>query len=257
MPFYTSYFTPLSFDDVMVFLKTKNGSVEEKKKFYQLWLYGFYRQATMFYQCQYVAHQRIVERYMESLGVDQEDYRYNEIWDESGLSAHSEQMNKQQKRIKRIVSDAAPELYERRSDIRSLAEVFQEYLFEIELGLTIGARIDDLDEYWFNLTINNSNAEQTALRRMPYRDYLQTAHWKRVRAAMLMINSATCECARCGGLESWWSTESDLHVHHKSYKNRGNERYADLELVCYYEHERRHFKENQPAQIPEFNDAPF
>lgn len=91
--------------------------------------------------------------------------------------------------------------------------------------------VQELDRAWFEEY--TQSADSKALRQMPYKDYLQTDHWKRIRNSMLMLNGARCSGLPCGSGDSFWGGgEHMLHVHHLSYKNRGAEKYADLALVC-------------------------
>ena len=94
---------------------------------------------------------------------------------------------------------------------------------------------------WFNkLVVNNSPEEQNILRSFAYVEYLNTFHWRPIRSAILIMSDE----ARC---EVCWNKPfalpngvSDLHIHHKIYKNRGNERFEDLMLVCYECHQKAH-----------------
>jgi len=65
---------------------------------------------------------------------------------------------------------------------------------------------------------------------MSYKDYLQSCHWQEI----LERDSNTC--VECG-------CTSDLHVHHISYDNRGNETGNDLETLCKNCHRDRHCEE--------------
>lgn len=62
------------------------------------------------------------------------------------------------------------------------------------------------------------------LKNMPYKSYLQTPHWKRVRRAA--YGKFGRVCFACG------TEEKTIHVHHLSYKNRGQENMDDLMLLC-------------------------
>lgn len=97
-----------------------------------------------------------------------------------------------------------------------------------------------LFEAWFNHIINNRPEEIKRLRSMPYQEYLRTQHWERVRVAMIIAHNARCESGRCYGRDGYYGDEKWLHVHHVSYKNRGNERFADLRLLCDECHKRLH-----------------
>src|SRR5687768_14112846 len=65
-----------------------------------------------------------------------------------------------------------------------------------------------------------------ALRRLPYQDYLQTAHWHRVRilAQMRPVPRA----------------ERELEVHHRNYARRGFEQSEDVIVLCRPCHQRHH-----------------
>ena len=62
-----------------------------------------------------------------------------------------------------------------------------------------------------------------ALRRLPYADYLRTAHWQRVRELAVEQAGHACDlCARTNQLE----------VHHRTYERLGFERQSDLIVLC-------------------------
>lgn len=69
------------------------------------------------------------------------------------------------------------------------------------------------------------------LRWLPYTQYLQTDHWQNLRKQMHEWADGRCQiCNR----------EGRLNVHHRTYKRRGQERLADLLLLCEDCHERFH-----------------
>lgn len=70
-----------------------------------------------------------------------------------------------------------------------------------------------------------------ALRRLPYRDYLRTNHWHRVRA--LALERARDRCALCPATRR-------LQVHHRSYARKGFEQPEDLIVLCERCHDRHH-----------------
>lgn len=70
-----------------------------------------------------------------------------------------------------------------------------------------------------------------ALRRLPYRAYLRTSHWFRVRT--LAIERAGHQCALC-------PSTTHLEVHHKSYARRGFEAAEDVVVLCRQCHARHH-----------------
>lgn len=56
-----------------------------------------------------------------------------------------------------------------------------------------------------------------------YKDYLKTNHWKKKKQSFLA--TVKRQCMECG-------SKSNLHVHHLTYKNVGNERNSQLCLLC-------------------------
>lgn len=70
-----------------------------------------------------------------------------------------------------------------------------------------------------------------ALRRLPYRTYLRTAHWQRVRA--LALERAGHQCELCSSTQS-------LEVHHRSYARLGFERPDDVIALCAECHREHH-----------------
>jgi 5-methylcytosine-specific restriction endonuclease McrA len=73
----------------------------------------------------------------------------------------------------------------------------------------------------------------TALQRLPYREYLRTAHWQRVR--LLALERARHACALCPATDR-------LQVHHRSYARRGFEQPEDVIVLCDDCHARHHLR---------------
>jgi hypothetical protein len=80
------------------------------------------------------------------------------------------------------------------------------------------------DEFETDEEIDRAWAERKeALRAGPYRDYLLTPEWaQRRRGALRRAGHA---CQTCGG-------GGRLHVHHRTYERRGEERPDDLLVLC-------------------------
>lgn len=72
---------------------------------------------------------------------------------------------------------------------------------------------------------------ETELSTMPYAQYLKTEHWQNVRKAAL--ERADYRCQAC-------NEPDNLHVHHRTYENRGCERDSDVTVLCKSCHERFH-----------------
>lgn len=62
------------------------------------------------------------------------------------------------------------------------------------------------------------------LREIKYRDYLLTDHWQGIRKMMLKHAGYRCQLCNAGN--------RTLHVHHRTYENRGRETVADLIVLC-------------------------
>jgi len=65
-----------------------------------------------------------------------------------------------------------------------------------------------------------------------YANYLQSEHWRKLRREFIEASGNKCE--RCE-IPRWLAEiayDQDLHVHHKSYANLGNESLDDLEVLC-------------------------
>lgn len=71
------------------------------------------------------------------------------------------------------------------------------------------------------------------LRSMPYKDYLKTEHWQRLRRAVLAYADYKCQLCE--------STER-LSVHHRTYERRGSELLSDVIVLCTPCHAKFHDK---------------
>jgi 5-methylcytosine-specific restriction endonuclease McrA len=81
-----------------------------------------------------------------------------------------------------------------------------------------------------------------------YQNYLESEHWRETRANALI--RAKYQCERCG------SKIQPLHVHHLTYKNKGNEHPLDLVVLCKFCHAEQHGKpvgSNVPVTRTAFN----
>lgn len=71
---------------------------------------------------------------------------------------------------------------------------------------------------------------QTCLRSLPYRDYLETAHWQRTRR--LAFERYGDRCVLCG--------HTGTDVHHRTYERLGCEQLDDLIVLCRTCHDLHH-----------------
>lgn len=67
---------------------------------------------------------------------------------------------------------------------------------------------------------------------MPYREYLQTDEWKRLRRLVRELHE---RCQMCG-------SAGPFNTHHQTYENRGEEAVYELTLACDRCHARHHGK---------------
>jgi hypothetical protein len=70
-----------------------------------------------------------------------------------------------------------------------------------------------------------------------YRAYISSPHWQQTRKEFLHDEGQ--QCNRCA-IPRWLAQiayDQDLHVHHKSYANLGDEPWDDLEALCRRCHE--------------------
>lgn len=79
--------------------------------------------------------------------------------------------------------------------------------------------------------LTTDDGAEEPLETMPYARYLKTQHWQAVRQAAL--ERAEHRCQVC-------NTDEKLHVHHRTYENRGAERDSDVIVLCKPCHERFH-----------------
>ena len=75
------------------------------------------------------------------------------------------------------------------------------------------------------------------LKGLPYGIYLKTKHWNDIRKYKL--KSAKYTCQKCNGMNT------KLHVHHKTYENRGHESIYDLIVLCEICHKKEHGHQSQ------------
>jgi len=91
---------------------------------------------------------------------------------------------------------------------------------------------DDLSSIFYELMIEQAQNQLTELkerqvaklRSINYKAYLRTEHWKTVRKTMLDFAGHRCQLCNADNRE--------LHVHHRSYENRGRETHSDLIVLC-------------------------
>ena len=252
MEFVRYYFDPITFDSYLqyFYLRFAYESIDEASHDFNSWLVGYCKKARVYTRSQYDRHQELtleffrrsydlpLERDPGELGLEIEWENWKSDY---GLMAHFDEMKTQIAQLEGMSEWAGIE-----SDIPStytLGELHKRMISQI-------SRVSDrrkpatkeINELWFNSTISNSSDLIAELKKLPYEKYLRSEHWQKVRAAMLLIHGAVCQAEEhyITG-ESWtFGWESELDVHHLNYRNKGNERYSDLALLCKMHHEKWH-----------------
>ena len=84
----------------------------------------------------------------------------------------------------------------------------------------------------------NDDKVQIAVKKMSYKDFLQTPYWDGVRNYKLKQSGYCCELCKSRGI---------LNIHHKNYENHGLEHIEsiadkDLIVLCKSCHEKFHDK---------------
>jgi hypothetical protein len=106
--------------------------------------------------------------------------------------------------------------------------------------------LENAKALWFNTNIARpSEIELNRLKSLEYKYYLNTDHWQKVRAAMILLSEARCKLCSDQNWDRFLcyyasDNQKRLHIHHLHYKNIGHERYEDLTLLCHEHHEKEH-----------------
>jgi hypothetical protein len=240
-PFDYYIFRPISYDDFVAYFRKVLISAEQGNLIYNKWLYIFYRRLLLFYRSQYQRLQKSAEKEFRSL-YDISDYyeiydydfktKWEQFQDSVGLNRYYEEH--------RALGD---EITRERDRINLWLKEYESTANTERVLSDEQPRPKEINALWFNFTICNDEVTILKLRELAYEFYLKTKHWAKIRAAQILIHKAVCQEQYCYGMgESWYGDdwEADLHVHHLTYKNRGNERYADIVLLCSSHHEQWH-----------------
>lgn len=231
-------------------------AIPQAERVYELWLEDFYFNAGFFYDAQFRIHQRLVEQVFARAYDLPDDWA---IESESSLSYAWDDWRQQNELDHHYKSSCnAADLMRtkhsrNRRSVRSTGESIRELeeRYELKADHRIPLLVE-INELWFNATISNNMDEIKRLKMLEYSTYLKTPHWRKVRAAMLLIRRGVCQATDCSYTnESWLDIAREPHVHHLSYLNRGCERYSDLALLCDRHHKSYH---NDPSSIKIVNE---
>jgi len=97
---------------------------------------------------------------------------------------------------------------------------YLDHLQEIQENKSPGWEVED-DRIFIPATENPERVQ--ALQKMPYRDYLASGHWQDIRKYALEHAKHRCQVCNVGGR---------VDVHHRTYENRGDERFSDVIVLC-------------------------
>lgn len=102
----------------------------------------------------------------------------------------------------------------------------------LETPVSSSALLNSIKEAYYEIL---SPEEQSRLKSMPYKEFLQTWYWKAIREYKLQTSGRMC--ALC-------SSSTNLQVHHRNYSIRGEEHrfLSDLTVLCQECHSRHHGK---------------
>ncbi len=268
MPNFNFFFQPLAFAFFRTHFSLDQHHPEpEIIELYERYLADFHHYGFNFYRSQYNRHYDVVWKvFLQQHDIDRPDSltEYEqEVWERyagrQGLWEHEQRLS-----TLADVANRANAGYTLRfkpkhdpfSNLMTASDMANQMDREMKLR---GPSDHQLAEVWFNTSFNNPPELQHELRQLPYREYLQTEHWQRVRAAIMLLYGARCQEEGCWLTgDSWYggNWETDIHVHHLSYKNRGNERFADLTLLCQKHHTQWHAHKNDPAHPQERSSTP-
>lgn len=223
------YFKPLNPEQVQDIPKLAHLPRPDRRSAFFYWGQSHKQKALLFYQTQYERHQMLLERdFLKHIGMNDFQEVYDaemmDLWyeyrDEYGLNDH-QQAYKQESRN-----------YLAWGREHSLMQINEDdtFLHMMENPNHPLQWESVIDEAWFNIATKKHNSDIQQLRSMDYKLYLETPHWKRLRAAMILVNRSRCQL--CISPEAAWGYEHRIHVHHLTYKNRGAEQFEDLMLLC-------------------------
>lgn len=209
------------------------------EKVYHGWIEDFYRRARLSAMSQLSAHcQEVFKEAMRYCGTTDPDtvreyypYELQQIERDMGYDLHEQQVDKYHE----YLNSLRPKTDTLIVTGFEMLDAFLQMLEGVDNPLPSPDFLYPIfDRIWFNQTMTPGLFESVSeLRSLPYPEYLKSMHWKATRAAMMLLHNARCQSQKCGWGDGWWmGGEYDLNVHHLTYKNRGNERYEDLLLLC-------------------------
>lgn len=250
MTYFTHFhFEPISLEQFQS--RFSNFSQPDAEELFDYWLIDFYYEARRFYRAKYEQHHQKVVRGFRQFYQLSDDEWLKEEWRQYAAEHELPEYSDLSNREIEHAHEMRDRLHHKRFGVSSKSSILISNTTLLTRRMRLGAPPKQaIWEIWFDALINNSQQTQASLRWVKYPEYLATDHWKKVRDAMLMSYHARCQAKAClyAG-DSWYGDEADIHVHHLTYNNKGNERYRDLTLLCRTHHEQWH--ENEKAGRPQ------
>jgi hypothetical protein len=233
-------FQSLDYRKFLSYFDIANGTPDWAEYYFLEWLDNFYHRSNLFYLSQFDRQIRQAYRqFREMMRISEDDSLdciMQEEWDvfyrKIGLRDHELESKAYREDIKRF-----------RAEIRKKRDGADMFMHLLSDKLGNRPRNSEINALWFDDVINNNEQTKKMLRELPYELYLKTKHWAKVRAAQMLIHKAVCqEQSHYEIGESWYTGdwEADIHVHHLTYINIGNERYSDLVVLCATHHSTWH-----------------
>jgi hypothetical protein len=235
MDFEYFFFKPLSLGDFLENFNNRpeNYPLDLLKDAYTQWIIGYCRKAQIFNQFQYRKHSDVTwSSFCQAYSIP--DYEHP-----SSFNLEIEWQSWKEEYRLNSHYDEHQDIHQSLATLQETAQQKTDKKPSFFGEEVISDR--EIDIVWFNQTINNSPQKIEELKQLSlenYEKYRQTTHWKRTRAAILLISKAVCQAKECNTIgESWYGgSESEVEVHHLDYSNIGNERFNDLALLCRYHH---------------------
>jgi hypothetical protein len=234
---------------------------EIAQEIYDRWLCSFFAKLISFYPFQFTRHERWArQQFKYETGIDPD---IEDTMDEDASVKFNDYMEDVCRDHLTFVDKELDQLYVRCSDLEqrwhARPDLDRHSMLAIDADRDREDELDgqgpsrqDIDAWWFNTTLLVNIAEQRKLRALAYQDYISTEHWRQVRAALILLNRCRCQARSCQGLDSAYGGgwERHIHVHHRHYRNLGNERYEDIVMLCDTHHEAWHQVNNGRGQPP-------
>jgi len=232
---------PMSLQEV--FSRLPGYTPESVAGSYKRWVPDFYRKVSVFTNVRRALYERLQwDAFCKENGQDPNSYcaeteQAERLWElfheKTGMGRHLRQIRNYQQSISAMISGTDWVVDQALSDKLFAIECYADSFDQPTEKLVFNSP-DDFYAMWFNSHIDNTSHTVKELKALPYDEYLKTPHWRTVRDAMIMLHGCRCQGAECDmmGDSGYGGAESMIHVHHKNYKNRGNERFEDLTLLC-------------------------